>query len=128
MKILASCCITCLILIATIAVTPKRRESCSCTADDGSCSASVSCKGGCIAYCPSNGCRAVCKGSSFEESGSVTDKSTAGQDQQHAESIETPSLHSTVTGDNATVQGQRQPESRSQAAISRRRKGRTRPD
>ncbi len=37
-------------------------ESCSCSAPDGSCSASASCARGCIAVCPSNGCSAHCSG------------------------------------------------------------------
>lgn len=37
-------------------------ESCSCSAGDGSCSASVSCRGGCISLCPSGGCVARCSG------------------------------------------------------------------
>lgn len=38
------------------------RESCSCAAEDGSCSASGTCVRGCIATCPSNGCTVHCSG------------------------------------------------------------------
>lgn len=38
------------------------REFCSCTASDGSCSASGSCTKGCVATCPSNGCTVRCSG------------------------------------------------------------------
>jgi hypothetical protein len=42
---------------------PTRLESCSCTAPDGSCSASISCKGGCVDWCGSGGdCYAQCAG------------------------------------------------------------------
>lgn len=38
-------------------------EDCSCTAPDGSCSASVSCQGGCTRYCGNNdNCSASCSG------------------------------------------------------------------
>lgn len=37
-------------------------ESCSCTAADGSCTASISCPGGCIVMCPSDGCTGYCSG------------------------------------------------------------------
>lgn len=39
-------------------------EECSCTAPDGSCSASISCRGGCIEHCLGQGdCYAECSGS-----------------------------------------------------------------
>jgi hypothetical protein len=62
MKTLAASILTCLTLsvITVFAFTAARRESCSCTADDRSCSASVSCAGACVSFCPSNGCRAMC--------------------------------------------------------------------
>jgi hypothetical protein len=38
-------------------------DSCSCVAPDGSCSASVSCQGGCIKFCGNNNnCSASCSG------------------------------------------------------------------
>lgn len=45
-------------------ITPRRTpfQSCSCSADDGSCSMSGDCPQGCLAYCPSNNCRIVCVG------------------------------------------------------------------
>lgn len=46
---------------ASPAVTP---EDCSCSAPDGSCSASISCQGGCVQWCGSGGdCYAQCSGS-----------------------------------------------------------------
>lgn len=42
-------------------------ESCSCTAPDGSCSASISCSGGCLAICGSGQqCSAKCSGSTTD--------------------------------------------------------------
>ncbi|MDT5270820.1 MAG: hypothetical protein QOH49_3006 [Acidobacteriota bacterium] len=39
------------------------RETCSCSAPDGSCSASVTCTGGCTKYCGNNdNCHAACSG------------------------------------------------------------------
>lgn len=47
-------------------------DNCSCNANDGSCSASVSCPGGCIADCPSGGCYATCKkGTSGGDDGAI---------------------------------------------------------
>lgn len=60
MKILAASILICLSLSALAAYTAAPRESCSCTAADGSCSAGVTCSGGCLAFCPSNNCRAMC--------------------------------------------------------------------
>lgn len=62
MRALAASLLICLLLGASTATSTPRRESCSCTADDGSCSASITCPAGkgCIAVCPSNNCRAVC--------------------------------------------------------------------
>lgn len=59
----------CLTLAGNTGSTALRRESCSCTADDGSCSASTACVGGCIAVCPGKGsCFAICtKGKSGGE-------------------------------------------------------------
>jgi hypothetical protein len=42
-------------------------ESCSCAADDGSCSVTGNCPRGCLAYCPSNNCRFTCVGGGYEE-------------------------------------------------------------
>lgn len=50
------------ITFTPFASPPFRIDSCSCSADDGSCSASASCHGGCIALCPSDGCTAYCSG------------------------------------------------------------------
>jgi type II secretory pathway component GspD/PulD (secretin) len=47
-------------LLLSIPVYRVLAETCSCAAIDGSCSASISCAGGCIAYCPSGGCYAKC--------------------------------------------------------------------
>ena len=58
MRLLAAGLFTCLLLLQLPLAAPF--ESCSCTADDRSCSASISCPGGCIAYCPSGACRATC--------------------------------------------------------------------
>jgi type II secretory pathway component GspD/PulD (secretin) len=49
-------------LLLSIPVYRVLAETCSCTATDGSCSAGISCSGGCIAYCPSGGCYARCSG------------------------------------------------------------------
>lgn len=70
MKNLALSFLTCLALSAApFSSAAIRRETCSCTADDHSCQASISCRGGCIAYCPSGGCRAKClKGKPGSES------------------------------------------------------------
>lgn len=58
MRLLAASLLTLLLLLyAPVAAT---FEDCSCSAADGSCSASVSCPGGCIAVCPSGGCSAKC--------------------------------------------------------------------
>lgn len=47
-----------LMLAISSAATP---DSCSCTAPDSSCSATVNCPGGCISFCGvSDDCRAVC--------------------------------------------------------------------
>lgn len=45
---------------------PAPFESCSCAADDGSCSVSGTCPRGCLAYCPSNNCRVTCVGNGYE--------------------------------------------------------------
>lgn len=50
-------------LLVILLTTPATLafETCSCTADDGRCSANLSCPGGCVAYCPNGGgCRAKC--------------------------------------------------------------------
>jgi hypothetical protein len=60
MKLLAASIIILLTLSASIAFTATPTETCSCTADDGTCSASVTCRGGCIAWCPTDGCVAQC--------------------------------------------------------------------
>lgn len=61
MKLLAASFLTCFLLLSATMGTPF--ESCSCTASDGTCSASNSCPRGCIAVCPGQGtCRATCSG------------------------------------------------------------------
>lgn len=50
-----------ILLLTSAAYSTAEAENCSCTASDGSCSASNSCAGQCIALCPDGGgCRAVC--------------------------------------------------------------------
>lgn len=89
MKLLpASLLISLLLLNAPVAAT---FDSCSCTADDGSCSANTSCPGGCIAMCPGNGsCRAVCSkgsGSQFDLMMQVTMQKTGGNSNQVASEL-----------------------------------------
>ncbi|HKS27317.1 MAG TPA: hypothetical protein VJS44_05830 [Pyrinomonadaceae bacterium] len=60
MKILAAIAIAG--LLVSVPLYRTLAEDCSCTSADGSCSASVSCPGGCIAFCPSKGCFARCSG------------------------------------------------------------------
>lgn len=64
MKRLAVSLLIGLLLASTIVAAAF--ENCSCTANDGSCSASISCAGGCIAICPSGACRATCSGGGGE--------------------------------------------------------------
>ena len=53
-------------------------DTCSCSADDGSCSVSFTCPHGCLAYCPSGGCRGVCLGVAYDYlDGSLEDPVTA---------------------------------------------------
>lgn len=59
MKFLVTIALTVLLSAAPFTTT---FENCACTAEDGSCSASVSCRKGCVAVCPSGGCRASCSG------------------------------------------------------------------
>src|SRR5918911_245592 len=47
-------------LTTSLAFAAKPFDSCACSANDGSCNASVGRTGGCLAFCPSNGCRAMC--------------------------------------------------------------------
>lgn len=61
MKLLAASLLIALTLSAPLALTAAPYESCSCSADDGSCSTSINCTGGCFAYCANNdSCRATC--------------------------------------------------------------------
>lgn len=54
--------LTCLTLV-TVPPTSVSADNCSCSAPDGSCSASVSCKGGCTKFCGNNNnCSAECSG------------------------------------------------------------------
>jgi hypothetical protein len=64
MKRLAALALTALILI--IPLHSVLAETCSCSATDGSCSVSITCPGGCTAYCPSGACRARCLNSFWE--------------------------------------------------------------
>lgn len=50
------------LLVAALAAPVTWAEDCSCTAPDGSCSASTSCEAGCYAYCDSGDCDASCFG------------------------------------------------------------------
>lgn len=60
-SILICTSLICMSLITSHAFAPAAFESCSCSADDGSCTASAGCPGGCIAFCPNGGgCRAMC--------------------------------------------------------------------
>ena len=61
-------------LISLSFMTPSRTtpgrapfQSCSCTAEDGSCSMSGYCPHGCLAYCPSGNCRIACVGGGYED-------------------------------------------------------------
>lgn len=69
MKKLSSVLLTSACLVLTFAPLHSASpaftiEDCSCTAPDGSCSASISCKGGCEQWCGSGGdCLAQCSGS-----------------------------------------------------------------
>jgi hypothetical protein len=60
MKTLAVSLIICFALSATAAFSPLRRYSCHCSSDDGTCSTTVSCRNGCVAFCPSDGCVTSC--------------------------------------------------------------------
>jgi hypothetical protein len=73
MKLLAATILIFLTLSVYTAFTAAPRESCSCSADDGSCSASVNCTGGCLAFCPSNNCRAMCTSGSRSGGGDYAD-------------------------------------------------------
>jgi hypothetical protein len=73
MKLMAACALICLSLIclsliSSHASTPIPVKTCSCSANDGSCQASVTCSGGCLAFCPSGGCRAECTSNGGEDS------------------------------------------------------------
>jgi hypothetical protein len=50
------------LLLAGVVAPVTLAEDCSCTAPDGSCSASTSCDQGCFAYCDSGDCDAGCFG------------------------------------------------------------------
>lgn len=80
MKLLAA-----VLLIALLILTVSGSgtfESCSCGADDGSCSANVSCGGGCFALCPSDGCRAGCSGAGMDLMMQVSIQQTASNSTQ----------------------------------------------
>lgn len=52
------------VLFLVLTVSAAKAESCSCSAPDGSCSASISCSAGCVAICGSGGsCTAQCSSS-----------------------------------------------------------------
>lgn len=75
MKMLAASILIILTLSATLAFPVAPFESCSCSAYDDTCQASVTCRGGCIAWCPTDGCVAACLddggGSSPDEGGTL---------------------------------------------------------
>jgi len=58
--------LTCTILLFVVSVVgfpPVAAEDCECTATDGSCSAVISCQGGCTRFCGNGGnCYAECSG------------------------------------------------------------------
>ncbi len=59
--------LTCTILLFVVSVvgssSPAAPDDCDCSATDGSCSASISCQGGCIRFCGNGGnCYAECSG------------------------------------------------------------------
>jgi hypothetical protein len=60
MKMLAVSILIYLTLGAALAFTHAPYDSCSCAAEDGTCSLSITCRGGCMAWCPSDGCVAGC--------------------------------------------------------------------
>jgi hypothetical protein len=67
MRLLAAALLVSLLTLNTLSAPVF--NNCSCNATDGSCSASVSCPGGCIADCPSGGCYATCKKGTNGEGG-----------------------------------------------------------
>lgn len=76
MKMLAASILIILTLSASLAFTAAPVESCSCSAYDDTCQASVTCRGGCMAWCPTDGCVAQCLnddggGSGAEEGGTL---------------------------------------------------------
>jgi type II secretory pathway component GspD/PulD (secretin) len=60
MKLLAASILITLTLGAGLAFKPAPYDSCSCTADDGTCTTTISCRGGCLSWCPTDGCIAQC--------------------------------------------------------------------
>lgn len=61
MKLLAASILIILTLSSALAFTPAPYDSCSCRANDQSCSTNITCPGGCFAFCGNNAnCNAVC--------------------------------------------------------------------
>lgn len=60
MKMLAASILITLTLSASLAFKPSPFDSCSCSAEDGTCSTTISCRGGCMSWCPTDGCFAMC--------------------------------------------------------------------
>jgi type II secretory pathway component GspD/PulD (secretin) len=58
---LAASILITLTLSAGLAFKPAAPyDSCSCSADDGTCTTTISCRGGCLSWCPTDGCIAQC--------------------------------------------------------------------
>jgi hypothetical protein len=56
-------CILSLLLASIVGVSAAVPDDCDCSASDGSCSASISCQGGCTRFCgPGGNCYAECSG------------------------------------------------------------------
>jgi len=60
MKAFVASLLICLVNVSNPVFTTARRESCSCVADDNSCSVNATCPRGCLAFCPSDNCRVYC--------------------------------------------------------------------
>jgi len=76
------------LLVLLITFTPANAENCSCEAKDGSCSASLSCVGGCIAICPSGGdCMSTCVTDEIQSYSRITLKITRGSYKQVASAL-----------------------------------------
>ena len=60
MKMLAAGILISLTLGVGLAFKPAPYDSCSCSADDRTCSTTITCRGGCLSWCPTDGCVAMC--------------------------------------------------------------------